>query len=201
MPRPASCGVPRWPTIAASASRNSGSATSARKAGTASRRISRSCAACRSPAARECPGPLPRRSVGATKTCAKPGSLWVTSRPAALSTNEHVRPDVETVNSEVGKSSAPHPGDRRFAGQSRYRRWNYSLSTGRHRLCTRCGGVFHTITGFPQGLWIAGLVGLPGAPRSPSEPDVARLVTVLVRVSGPSRSCSVRSRDRTGVAG
>ena len=44
MPCPASSGVPRWPTIAASASRNSGSATSARNAGTASRRISRSCA-------------------------------------------------------------------------------------------------------------------------------------------------------------
>ena len=42
MPRPASSGVPRWPTIDASASRKSGSATSARNAGTASRRISRS---------------------------------------------------------------------------------------------------------------------------------------------------------------
>ena len=42
IPCPASSGVPRWPTIAASASRNSGSATSARNAGTASRRISRS---------------------------------------------------------------------------------------------------------------------------------------------------------------
>ena len=36
-PSPASCGVPRWPTIAESASRNSGSATRAPKAGTASR--------------------------------------------------------------------------------------------------------------------------------------------------------------------
>ena len=40
-PSPASWVVPRWPMIAESASRNSGSATRARKAGTASRRISR----------------------------------------------------------------------------------------------------------------------------------------------------------------
>ena len=42
MPRPARAAVPRWPTMAASASRNSGSATSARNAGSASRQISRS---------------------------------------------------------------------------------------------------------------------------------------------------------------
>src|SRR6266516_3098298 len=39
---PASCGVPRWPTTAVSASTYSGSATSAPNAGTASRAISRS---------------------------------------------------------------------------------------------------------------------------------------------------------------
>jgi len=38
----ASCGVPRWPTIAVSTSRYSGSAASAPSAGRASRRISRS---------------------------------------------------------------------------------------------------------------------------------------------------------------
>jgi hypothetical protein len=42
MPRPASSAVPRCPTMAASDSRNMGSAISARNAGTASRRISRS---------------------------------------------------------------------------------------------------------------------------------------------------------------
>ena len=52
MPRPASCGVPRWPTMAASASRKSGSATRARKAGTASRRISRSVVRARAPLGR-----------------------------------------------------------------------------------------------------------------------------------------------------
>src|SRR6185369_11043141 len=41
-PSPASCAAPRWPTIAVSASRNSGSATSAPSAGTASRTIARS---------------------------------------------------------------------------------------------------------------------------------------------------------------
>ena len=45
-PSPASSGVPRWPTMAASESRNSGSATRARKAGTARRRISRSVPRC-----------------------------------------------------------------------------------------------------------------------------------------------------------
>ena len=39
IPTPASCSVPRWPTIAASTSRNVGSASSAPSAGTASRRI------------------------------------------------------------------------------------------------------------------------------------------------------------------
>lgn len=41
--RPASCGVPRWPTMALSTITKSGSATSAPKAGTASEMISRSC--------------------------------------------------------------------------------------------------------------------------------------------------------------
>ncbi len=42
-PTPASSATPRWPTMAESASRNSGSAISAPKAGTARRRISRRC--------------------------------------------------------------------------------------------------------------------------------------------------------------
>jgi len=40
-PSPANCVVPKWPMIAESANRNRGSATRARNAGTASRRISR----------------------------------------------------------------------------------------------------------------------------------------------------------------
>ncbi len=43
-PSPASGVAPRWPTIAVSASRNSGSAMSAPSAGTARRRMSRSTA-------------------------------------------------------------------------------------------------------------------------------------------------------------
>ncbi len=43
MPSPASCAVPRWPTIALSTMTKRGSATSAPKAGTASATISRSC--------------------------------------------------------------------------------------------------------------------------------------------------------------
>ncbi|GHI39453.1 hypothetical protein Sviol_38610 [Streptomyces violascens] len=42
IPKPASCGVPRWPTIALSAIKKSGSATRAPKAGTARATISRS---------------------------------------------------------------------------------------------------------------------------------------------------------------
>ena len=76
MPWPASSGVPRWPTIAASESRNSGSATSARKAGTASRRISRSWV-------RGTDRAWSIRPRGSAGSCARHGGRSRPQRPAA----------------------------------------------------------------------------------------------------------------------
>ena len=91
-PSPASSAVPRWPMIAESASRKSGSAMRARKAGTASRTISRrwlsgaravacscGCPRCLSASRRERPD---RSGCAATKARTQSGSVRAWSRSA-----------------------------------------------------------------------------------------------------------------------
>ena len=105
MPSAASCGVPRWPTIAESDSRNSGSATRARNAGTASRRISRSCSRRTPPRAT-----TTRVRLGATRTCVKPADPVGIGVPAGLCRQRNWGvPDDEHVNRNRPENFRPQP--------------------------------------------------------------------------------------------
>ena len=113
MPSAASCGVPRWPTIAESASRNSGSATRARKAGTASRRISRSWAASRS-LRRDLtvpPGHYHGARLGASQNlCKTRAVLWVSRSARGFVDKRTGRSQMaEPVNTSRPEIFSPQP--------------------------------------------------------------------------------------------
>ena len=175
IPRPASSAVPRCPTIAASESRNSGSATSARNAGTARRRISRSVV-------------LHRRSVTTrqalvTMTCdasESSGGPYRTTCVQPGRTCGKCRPDVLHVDKPTGDS---HMSRRWTAGSAKIFLHSRDItfaqvrgrvvgddSTSVHRL--RPQPVHNIVAcrpracaGYPQRLWITRRSGVAGRRR------------------------------------
>ncbi len=201
MPSPARAAVPRWPTIAASASRNSGSATSARNAGSASRQISRSSDRARGWATEGQPrvrpeAPGKRRRHRPPTACARAVEIGGAHQPigrlsTCRQTNPRWRVDERPFSQEI---SGAHPWEDVSAGQRPDpRRPGRVLHSGSPGRCTGDRRVVHgcveVLPRLARSLWITipwHVDRGPGKRLRSSPGRCARLMSVEVSVAPPT---------------